>query len=74
MREIGLQKSVLHGCACGLRDRKGNYMKKPWTIASTPDIVTTGLARKCVGMHAHVEARGKACKFAEDYTDGFARQ
>merc|ERR1712023_51310 len=49
-------------------------MKKPWTIAATSHIVTEGLERKCDGTHAHVEARGKDCKLAEDYTDAFARQ
>eukprot|EP00959_Pyramimonas_sp_CCMP1952_P162276 3392828-Pyramimonas_sp.AAC.1 len=49
-------------------------MKTPWTIASTSDIVTSGLERKRDGTHAHVEARGKDCKLAEDYTDSFARQ
>ena len=49
-------------------------MKKPWTIASTSPMVTEGLERKCDGTHEHVEARGKDCKLAEDYTDSFAQQ
>ena len=49
-------------------------MKKPWTIASTSEIVTEGLQRRCDGTHEHEEARGKDCKLAEDYTDEFARQ
>eukprot|EP00959_Pyramimonas_sp_CCMP1952_P265020 5541584-Pyramimonas_sp.AAC.1 len=36
--------------------------------------VAEGLERKCDGTHEHVEARGRECKSAEDYTDAFARQ
>ena len=57
-----------------MRNRKGNFMKKPWTIASTSEIVTEGSHRRCDGTHEHEEARGKYCKLAEDYTDDFARQ
>eukprot|EP00959_Pyramimonas_sp_CCMP1952_P416623 8728535-Pyramimonas_sp.AAC.1 len=60
--------TALHGCAYGLKDRKGDFMKKPWTIASTSDIAASGLERKCDGTHARVEARGKDCKLAEDST------
>eukprot|EP00959_Pyramimonas_sp_CCMP1952_P082526 1724448-Pyramimonas_sp.AAC.1 len=74
MRELEFVKTALHGCACGLRDSKGNFMKKPWTIASTPPDVTEGLERRCDGAHEHVEARGRECKSAEDYTDAFAKQ
>eukprot|EP00959_Pyramimonas_sp_CCMP1952_P414289 8680366-Pyramimonas_sp.AAC.1 len=49
-------------------------MKKPWTIATTSPIVAEGLERRCDGTHEHVEARGRECKSAEDYTDDFAKQ
>eukprot|EP00959_Pyramimonas_sp_CCMP1952_P464613 9486914-Pyramimonas_sp.AAC.1 len=49
-------------------------MKKPWTIASTSSVVAEGLERRCDGTHEHVEARGRECKSAEDYTYAFARQ
>ena len=74
VREFALFKTVLHGCAYRLRNRKGNFTKKPWTHASTSEIVTEGLERRCGGTHEHEEARGKDCKLAEDYTDAFARQ
>eukprot|EP00959_Pyramimonas_sp_CCMP1952_P049096 1025545-Pyramimonas_sp.AAC.1 len=74
MREPEFVKTALHGCAYGLRDIVGNFMKKPWTIASTSHDVTEGLERKCDGTHEHVEARGRESKSAEDYTDAFAKQ
>eukprot|EP00959_Pyramimonas_sp_CCMP1952_P294758 6165036-Pyramimonas_sp.AAC.1 len=46
MRELEFVKAALHGCACGLQDSKGNFMKKPWTIASTSSDVAEGLERK----------------------------
>eukprot|EP00959_Pyramimonas_sp_CCMP1952_P079920 1670992-Pyramimonas_sp.AAC.1 len=49
-------------------------MKKPWTIATTSPIVAEGLERRCDGTHGHVEASGRECKSAEDYTDDFAKQ
>eukprot|EP00959_Pyramimonas_sp_CCMP1952_P421138 8822171-Pyramimonas_sp.AAC.1 len=74
MKELDFVKTALHGCAYGSRNRKGNFMKKPWTIASTSHDVVEGLERRCEGTHDHVEARGKDCKSAEDYTDAFAQQ
>eukprot|EP00959_Pyramimonas_sp_CCMP1952_P181177 3788328-Pyramimonas_sp.AAC.1 len=64
----------MHGCAYGLKAREGNFMRKPRAIASTSDIGTSGAERKCDGTRAHVEARGKDCKLAEDYTCEFAQQ
>eukprot|EP00959_Pyramimonas_sp_CCMP1952_P037133 776966-Pyramimonas_sp.AAC.1 len=48
-------------------------MKKPWSIASSSNVIAEGLARRCGGSHEQVEARGKDWKQAEDYTDEFAR-
>eukprot|EP00959_Pyramimonas_sp_CCMP1952_P002692 55512-Pyramimonas_sp.AAC.1 len=55
-------------------DRQGNFMKKPWTIASTFGIVTSVSERKRDGAHARVEARGADCRLAEDYAGEFAEQ
>eukprot|EP00959_Pyramimonas_sp_CCMP1952_P364024 7622968-Pyramimonas_sp.AAC.1 len=66
MRYIELHQIALHGCAYGLKDSRGNVMKKPWTIASTSNAVTNGLERRCDGTRAHVEARGNDRKLAED--------
>eukprot|EP00959_Pyramimonas_sp_CCMP1952_P061853 1292528-Pyramimonas_sp.AAC.1 len=62
-----------HGCAYGLKSSKGQYMnKKPWSIASPSSMMAEDLMRRCDGSHRHVEARGRDCKQAEDYTDDFA--
>eukprot|EP00959_Pyramimonas_sp_CCMP1952_P014211 300812-Pyramimonas_sp.AAC.1 len=74
VHEAGGRCTALRGCACGLKDSKGNYMKKPWTTATTSHIVAEGLERRCDGTHEHVVARGRECKSAEDYTDDFAKQ
>eukprot|EP00959_Pyramimonas_sp_CCMP1952_P069403 1448362-Pyramimonas_sp.AAC.1 len=62
----------LHGCAWGLNNRKGQIMKQPWNIASSLCYITKGLERRCDGSRRHVEARGKDCKLAKDYTEEFA--
>eukprot|EP00959_Pyramimonas_sp_CCMP1952_P207357 4337537-Pyramimonas_sp.AAC.1 len=46
MRELGLHTTALHGGAHGLRDRKGNFMEKPWTSVSTSSIVPHGFERR----------------------------
>eukprot|EP00959_Pyramimonas_sp_CCMP1952_P360350 7545872-Pyramimonas_sp.AAC.1 len=74
MKELDFVKTALHGCAYGLRDRKGNFIQKPWTIASTLHGLIEGLERRCDDTHDHVEARGKDCKSAEYFTDAFAQQ
>ena len=48
-------------------------MKKPLTIAATSDQVAQGLAGTCDCTRDHVEASGKDCKLAEEYTDEFVR-
>eukprot|EP00959_Pyramimonas_sp_CCMP1952_P444330 9302965-Pyramimonas_sp.AAC.1 len=58
MRELEFVKTALHGCAYGLKDSKGNFMKNPWAIATTSSVVGEGLERRCDGAHGHVEARG----------------
>eukprot|EP00959_Pyramimonas_sp_CCMP1952_P053417 1117419-Pyramimonas_sp.AAC.1 len=66
-------KIQLHGCAYGFKNNKGQYMKKPRTIASSSSVIAEGLVRRCDGSHKSVETRGKECKQAEEYTDEFAR-
>eukprot|EP00959_Pyramimonas_sp_CCMP1952_P403783 8461292-Pyramimonas_sp.AAC.1 len=46
----------------------------PWGVASSSSVMAEGLMRRCDGSHRHVEARGRDCKQAEDYTDDFARR
>ena len=52
-------KAKLHGCAYGLKNSKGNFMKKPWTVATTSRHVANGIHRTCDGTHEHKEARGR---------------
>eukprot|EP00959_Pyramimonas_sp_CCMP1952_P017357 368477-Pyramimonas_sp.AAC.1 len=64
-----------HGFACGLKTSKGRYMnKKPWSVASSSDVIAEGLIRRCDGSHRHVGARGRDCNPAEEYSDEFARR
>eukprot|EP00959_Pyramimonas_sp_CCMP1952_P203866 4263396-Pyramimonas_sp.AAC.1 len=69
-----MTKIQLHGGAYGLKDNRGQYMKKPLSIASSSNVIAEGSVRRCDGSHKHVEARGKDCKQAEDYVDDFARR
>ena len=68
----GFEKSDFHGCAYGLKNMKGQFMKKPWTVATTSAIVARGVVRTCDGSHTHIMARGRDCKNAEGYTDELA--
>eukprot|EP00959_Pyramimonas_sp_CCMP1952_P381841 8001513-Pyramimonas_sp.AAC.1 len=54
MRGLEFVETALHGCAHDLRDSKGNFMNKPWTITSASLDVTEGLERRCDGAHEHV--------------------
>ena len=47
----------------------GMFLKKPWTIESTLQELSDGLAIQCDGKHSHIDARGTDCKMTEDYTD-----
>ena len=49
MTENNMMKANLHGCAYGLKNSKGKYMKKPWSIASNAKLMVEGIARKCDG-------------------------
>ena len=67
-------KTQFHGCAYGLQNRKGNFMKKPWSVSTNSPSIAQRLSRKCDGTHAHEEARGIDCKLAEGYTDMLAQE
>eukprot|EP00959_Pyramimonas_sp_CCMP1952_P037387 782453-Pyramimonas_sp.AAC.1 len=69
-----MANAQLHGCAYGLKNRRGQYMRKPRGIASPLCCIAKGLERGCDGSHKHVEARGKDCKLAQDYKEEFARR
>ena len=73
-RKHNFVKTQLHGCAYGLQNRKGNPMKKPWSICTNSHSVATRLTWKCDGTHKHEEARGIDCKLSEGYTDMLAQE
>ena len=65
-----IQKAHFDGCRFGLINRKGEYVKKPWTIATTiPQLYDKFSNRCCKGGHIH----GKCTKESESYTSPFAR-
>ena len=70
---VWLLKSNFHGCAYGLTNKQGQFMKKPWTLATTNVDVARDVVRTCDGTHMHVVERGKDCKGAEEYTVDFAK-
>ena len=59
LKKHSFVKVSFHGCAYGLKDSKGNFMKKPWTVATNSQLVASGLDRKCDRTHVHVVGRGQ---------------
>ena len=65
-----VQKAHFDGCRFGLINKKGEYVKKPWTIATTIHQLYDKFSGKCCkGGHFH----GKCTKESESYTSPFAR-
>eukprot|EP00959_Pyramimonas_sp_CCMP1952_P043475 909220-Pyramimonas_sp.AAC.1 len=75
-REIARAVHKAGGVACIEWPTHCNYWRdpQPWATATTSPVVAEGLERRCDGAREHVEARGRECKSAEDYTDDFAKQ
>ena len=65
-----LQKAHFDGCRFGLMNKKGEYIKKPWTVATTiPELFHKFIGRFCKGGHTH----SKCTQESESYTSPFAR-
>ena len=65
-----VQKAHFDGCRFGLINKKGEHVKKPWTIATTiPQLYDKFSGKCCKGGHIH----GKCTKESESYTSPFAR-
>ena len=65
-----IQKAHFDGCRFGLINNKGEYVKKPWTVATTiPQLYDKFSGKCCKGGHTH----GKCTKESESYTSPFAR-
>ena len=54
----GLFFARIHGCAYGLQNHKGNFLKKPWKVALSDQTLANGLQRLCPGDHHHDECLG----------------
>ena len=61
-------KYSFHGCSLGLKNRRGEYLKKGWTIASNETKFKSFEYHQCWGNHQHAQSRGKDLKEAESYT------
>ena len=55
---FGLSLAQIHGCAYGLLNSKGAFLKKPWKIATSNKSLATGLNLQCPGDHADAECLG----------------
>ena len=56
------------GCMLGVLGNDGHPMKKSWTIAGNFKELERLDSCRCSGKHEHDQSRGKAVKFAENYT------
>lgn len=51
-------ESNIHGCAYDLVNQKGNYLKKPWKVVLTSQMMASALERRCPGHESHEECLG----------------
>ena len=63
-----MQKYSFNGCSFGLRNKKGEFLKKGWTIAANRSEFQVIDLYKCSKDHQHGSSRGKDLKEAESYT------
>ena len=63
-----MEKYSFHGCSFGLRNKKGEFLKKGWTIASNENSFQVFKDYKCTKDHRHGSSRGRDLKEAESYT------
>ena len=63
-----MEKYSFHGCSFGLRNKKGQYLKKGWTLASNDDSFSIFNDYECTKDHQHGSSRGRDLKDAESYT------
>ena len=69
INEFSLKRYDFHGCMLGTKDHEGNYIKKPWTVATTLDEIGLELSQyQCDESHDHVQGRGKPLKETESYS------
>ena len=68
LKKNDMIKYSFHGCSLGLKNRRGEYLKKGWTIASNETKFKSFEYYQCPGNHHHAQSRGKDLKEAESYT------
>ena len=68
LKDQNMEKYAFHGCSFGLRNKKGQYLKKGWAIASNEDSFQVFKDYECTKDHHHGSSRGKDLKEAESYT------
>ncbi len=68
LRKYGMDKYKFDGCQVGTSDRRGNLIRKQWTLASNLVAYSVFTTLKCDGSHQHGESRGSDLKNAENYT------
>ena len=82
-KDLNLREACFDGCAFGLKDQKGNLLRKPWKVLSnSPEIIKALQGKLCPGGHVHVPTAGSKTKATENYNkkiaktvhDAFARQ
>ena len=66
LKSRNMEKYLFHGCSFGLRNKKGEYLKKGWAIASNRSEFQ--VQYKCSKDHERGSSRGKDLKEAESYT------
>ena len=68
LKNNNMEKYSFHGCSFGLRNKKGECLKKGWTLASNENSFQIFKEYKCTKDHDHGSSRGKDLKEAESYT------
>ena len=73
IEKFSLQKVNFDGCSFGLRSKKGNLIKKPWTVATTSNkLVNLLFPRKCDRQHSRQTCEGNESKRSAYYTGSLA--
>ena len=68
LKHNDMQKYSFNGCSFGLRNKKGEFLKKGWTIAANRSEFQVFDLYKCSKDHQHGSSRGKDLKEAESHT------
>ena len=74
LRKLLPYTADFEGCAFKLRDRWGQFLKKPWRLSTDHPTVASTFARyRCDRTHSHGQSRGKDARATENYTPGMVR-